>query len=463
VARLAARLPPGLQLTGCLLVAALCVAGCDGGNDSSGDNGGNSGPVQIRGGERLGWRQTSESLQALRLLTFRLYVGENSVTLAETRCGDSLVSGAYECSGRLPNLPPGRYDLQLTAISGGGESARSSPLTVIVGTGSSTDVTSDTAPPNEPSRTASAACVAGVAAGDCYDVSPVVTGLRDVEWLAPADSQLVFFVEGRARVRVIRDDVLVDWPALESPLDSQIVGLAIDGDFAHTRHVFVAFAVPGPDNAPSLTVTRYRELEGVLGEAAPLVTGLAVTPGAPAPLAVDRRGFLYVSQPSSVLRFTTEGFVPRTNLNGSPVVAITPVDSVTGLSVDPSTGRVWIVSNGTEWPRSVATIPRTVEQDGKWPARPAPPERMLGWGSTIRAAAIGFAVPPSGDGSWLLVSTGTDLMRGVPATAGITQMQPVLFDTKTIVRAAAGGSNRSWYVLADEERAGLAVWKLTRR
>jgi hypothetical protein len=257
--------------------------------------------------------------------------------------------------------------------------------------------------------------------------------------------------------------VLVDWPALESPLDSQIVGLAIDGDFAHTRHVFVAFAVPGPDNAPSLTVTRYRELEGVLGEAAPLVTGLAVTPGAPAPLAVDRRGFLYVSQPSSVLRFTTEGFVPRTNLNGSPVVAITPVDSVTGLSVDPSTGRVWIVSNGTEWPRSVATIPRTVEQDGKWPARPAPPERMLGWGSTIRAAAIGFAVPPSGDGSWLLVSTGTDLMRGVPATAGITQMQPVLFDTKTIVRAAAGGSNRSWYVLADEERAGLAVWKLTRR
>ncbi len=210
----------------------------------------------------------------------------------------------------------------------------------------------------------------------CYESTLVATALEIVTTLSAAPDGRIFFIEGERRVRVIagKGEVPEDVLAFDQ-IDSKVVGLAVDTDFAATRTVFVAWteSVAG---SPLLNITRYREVQNTIGEGATIVTGLPFRNGALAPLAVDAVGLLYValpsvdgSQPGVVARFTRDGSVPRDNLRSLPAVA-EGYANPTGLGIDRRQGNVWMVGQSPEGREAVASFaPLTNES---WPIRPIP-------------------------------------------------------------------------------------------
>jgi hypothetical protein len=112
-----------------------------------------------------------------------------------------------------------------------------------------------------------------------------------------AAGELIFVVEGNARIRVIADDVLRDEPSLALDAGARVTGIAVPPDFGQTRTVFIAWTQPSRSGGETLNITRYRELLGTLGEGATIVTGLPVSSGLAAPIAIDDQGLIYVALP----------------------------------------------------------------------------------------------------------------------------------------------------------------------
>jgi hypothetical protein len=120
----------------CTVLAVAC-----GGNSVSGPSraeGGGGNPassgqaVTLRGGERLAWDQVAATVQVLQALTFTLWVDGAATRLSGVSCSNVRSSNGYECSGGLPSMAPGLHSLELSAISNGLESGRSSSMAVMM-------------------------------------------------------------------------------------------------------------------------------------------------------------------------------------------------------------------------------------------------------------------------------------------------------------------------------------------
>jgi glucose/arabinose dehydrogenase len=200
--------------------------------------------------------------------------------------------------------------------------------------------------------------------------------------LSPTPDGRLLFVEAGRRVRVFGTGGLIELPALEVGRSAdRIVGLAVDHAFEQTRSVFVAWTRRVTSGEETLSVTRYRELQGVLAQGATIVTGLPLRAGAEAPLVVDGSGLVYVALPSNgndprpgtglVLRYTRDGLTPSQNLRASPVMAY-GFSRPTGLAYEESLGRIWLSGESTGWGGGVAALPvsRPSGNYGAWPLSP---------------------------------------------------------------------------------------------
>ena len=118
---------------------ALCLAAgfiaCDSRNESGNER---AKPSAINGGERLAWNQNADSVEALRALTFRVYLDGKSAALSDIRCNDTHTNTGYECSGLLPAMTEGRHSLELISVVDGIESPRSAPIVVVMNTSTTT-------------------------------------------------------------------------------------------------------------------------------------------------------------------------------------------------------------------------------------------------------------------------------------------------------------------------------------
>jgi len=326
------RITPVHHSSRALLLAAVgCVcaslAAC-------GDDTGDGPAVNIHSGARLGWDQKAASVEQLRALTYKLYIDQGVSFLRNFSCEPLPGSAGFPCSGELPPMSPGRHSLELTSILSDQESSHSTKLIVNVTTAASVS-TMSAGPPSRatdaPSATlASTACVGRGTV--CYEVQRAASGLESATALTSARDGALFFVEGERQVRIIDNDVLAVGPALVADTGSRIVGLAVDDRDPTTRFVFVAWTATTRDSQVVVNVTRYRELQHVLGEGAQIVTGLPFKDGAFAPLAIGSDGLLYLALPSStaagsaarsterglVLRVTRDGFAPPGSAQVSP-------------------------------------------------------------------------------------------------------------------------------------------------
>ena len=346
------------------LMLSICTA-CGGDSDEGRIDGD---PIPIRGGERLSWNQTADSAAQLRLFGFRLYVDGAPSTLTNVRCAETSTANGYDCSGSLPPLASGRHVLELTSVRDGAESAPSRPLIVVVAGAMSL------LPPQSTtidSLSGTMACVEPDVVS-CYVIQVLATGLVDPVGLTAIAGDRLLFAENGAAIRIISGGRLLDEPALVLDDGMRVAGLSVDTDFSRTGFVYVAWTALTREG-PMLTVSRYRAVQNSLGEAAVVISGLPVEYGKLVPLAL-RDGLLHIALPAArdgdrgmVLRYTGDGFVPRENRNGSPIVS-EGFSTPTGLVADRLTGGLWLAGGDSQSDESIASLP-SPGTERSWPAR----------------------------------------------------------------------------------------------
>jgi len=146
---------------------------------------------------------------------------------------------------------------------GGVESQRSPSLLVMV-TGSATTTSvslEQSAPLSQPMSCATDRPAV------CYAVQFLANGLGPVSALSPIPDGRVMFIEDGQQIRIVARDAGSSFIALPAEPGRQLTGLAIDTQFAKSRSAFVAWS-EFARGAPGLNITRYREVENVLGEGA---------------------------------------------------------------------------------------------------------------------------------------------------------------------------------------------------
>jgi len=320
----------------------------------------------IRGNERLGWDQVGPSQAAVQGFTYVLYVDGSGRTLADVRCAAGATNGAaFPCSGQLPGLAAGPHTLELAAVDRGVEGPRSAPFSVTVSLSLSASITNAATP----SAAAQVVCL-DTAVEECYNALTIATVDGDVADLTMVPDGRVFFVENARNVRVIGPEGLAAAPALSAADDGErLVSLALAPDFLESRFVYVG-SVEGRRGTPEFTLRRYREIAGVLGQGAALVTGLPVHEmSARVPVAVDTTGRLYVALPAAdgsvarlstyafnghVLRFARDGSVPADQ--ASPILA-RGYARPSAIVYEANESRLWLAGSSGPWQAPVATLP----------------------------------------------------------------------------------------------------------
>lgn len=292
-----------------------------------------------------------------------LYVDGSARSLSNVQCGAG-TGGAFACSGQLPPLVAGAHTLELAAVDRGVEGPRSAPFNVMVSPGATASAVGGLPTPSG----ARVVCL-DAAVDECYDATSLADGLGPVSDLTLAADGRAFFIEDSRAVRILSADGLAADPALMAEGDTErFVGLAVSPDFSRSRFVYVGVVDEGPQGAEFM-LRRYREVGGVLGQGAALVTGLPAPGSTRVPVAVDAQGYLYVALPAApdslarlsafayngfVLRFAADGSVPADQ--ASPILA-RGEDQPSALLFDSNGSRLWLASGSAGKGAALLVIP----------------------------------------------------------------------------------------------------------
>ena len=209
----------------------------------------------------------------------------------------------------------------------------------------------------------------------CATATPVAGDLGSVSSLAKLPDGRLLIVEDNRRVRVAVAGRVLNGAVLEAPR-ARLTSVVADPLFVRTRFLYVGEVETRADGQRELTIVRYRELNNQLGEAAVIVPGLPLNGSDDAPIALDDNGHLYVALPGTndgqrmgaILRFNTDGSVPRENRSGSPIVAYGFASPV-ALEWDSAAQRLWMSGSDSHMTSPIAYVLPSVT-DGEWPQWP---------------------------------------------------------------------------------------------
>jgi hypothetical protein len=288
-----------------LVLAAAC--GGDSGNGSdqppaSGD------VIQLRGGERLAWEQSAPSFAALTIsYTFTLFTDNQPSALPGVDCIPSPTANGFPCSAPIPRLNAGRHSLSVAANVGRDQSPRSPELLVQVSSGSSTEAMSGARPPAAPTIRA---CT-GETGHDCYRSRRLVALEAPLSSPVTLDPSRTMFVESGRVVRILADGLLVRDPALILAPNQQVLEVAVDPAFAQTRLVYMALVETAADEAKSVLIARFREVQNRLGEQA-VISTIPLAPGEDPRATFDADNQVYVAVGGTLHRLTSDGLTPST-------------------------------------------------------------------------------------------------------------------------------------------------------
>lgn len=324
------------------------------------------GSETITGRERFGWNQQADGTAELATFGYAIFVDGNRSTVGSVSCGTSPSAEGFACSGQLPAMSSGAHALQLaTFVTENGttlESERSAALNVVV-SGSSAIEASATSGAGDMSRAGeSADSRAGVPGRR-------VEGLQQPNDLAIASDGRVFIAEASGRVSIVTGGRR--FTALEPARGPrfEMLAIALDPQVARSGLVYVIrAALDSP--TPVFQLVRYREVGGILGEAATLLDNLPASSARPAAaLRFGPDGRLYAafeerrdappaegSYNGKILRLNPDGTTPRDQRGGSPVFAA-GARRPRGLTWD-ADGVLWIVDGDAMGPeRLIAAAP----------------------------------------------------------------------------------------------------------
>jgi glucose/arabinose dehydrogenase len=292
----------------------------------------------VTGSERIGWDQPAADAVELATIGYAIYADGQRSDAAGVTCAAAPAASGFACSARLPALTPGAHTLQIASfVNDGGllESARSAALQVTV---LATD-SGGALPPTRGGRPGVNSRTADRSAGRPIEV--VATDIVDATDLAFAGDGQLLIAERAGTVRTIdlgRSSSSARTVHVEKlPLRSgaELLALTSDPQWPRTHFVFAIYADGDADNR-AFTLTRFRDVDGTLGESAVLLDRI---PAAAAPHAALRFGAdatLYAafdaggdasrsddlgSLNGKVLRLNTDGTTPKDQPSRTPLVA----------------------------------------------------------------------------------------------------------------------------------------------
>jgi hypothetical protein len=203
-----------------------------------------------------------------------------------------------------------------------------------------------------------------------------------VSALTPTGDGRLLFIENGTRVRMIAGDTLMPDAALTARAGTTLTGLVVDPWFSQNRFVYVGEAETRADGGRVLSIVRYREVAGTFAEGAALATAMPLPHDGNTPLAMDGARRLYVAVPGAVdglaaadspyyamvLRFESDGTVPRDSRGGSPVFAAGYAEPLS-LAWNAMRNELWLAGAGAAWSETVARLPLGAD-DPTWPRVP---------------------------------------------------------------------------------------------
>jgi hypothetical protein len=279
------------------------------------------------------------------------------------------------------------------------------------------------------------------------------------------------FIEDAQRIVVAARDSISSLVALPAELGRQLTGLTIDTQFEKSRSAFVAWS-ESARGAPGLNITRYREVENVLGEAATIATALPTAPDVATPLAVDDDGLVYVAVPRDpnasalnsagiVMRFDRDGLVPRSNQNASPIVA--EGYAVPRLiTIDRAHRTMWLTGSDHERLADISFVDLRELSRGAWPSRPIAVDGISASDGRIESVAIVNSAT-AGTELQLLVATAGRLREVIVTALGtVAKVSDIPIGDGYFVHGVATDRDGSPYVSATTRDGSTTILKLTK-
>jgi len=313
---------------------------------------------------------------------------------------------------------------------------------------------------------------AETATRECYTVRTLLQTSRPITGLAAASDDRLFFIDSGQQIIVVDVGRLAAFSSLAiADTRVRLSGIALDSAFTTTHFVYVGEVEVARDGSHELSVVRYRELQGVLGERAVIVTALPLPTGAEGIFTTDSAGRIYVAIPSAggnrsarnayngfILRFNPDGTVPSQNSNASPILA---------RGFDQPSAFVWngegqLLVTGLDIPSS-------------WLARLDVDASVAQWPRALGAVSVrtGTAAPPSDFGtaagetgstgnSVYVVDRANRLNRILIAPDGQANADVIpLPDSKRAMATATGARSKTYVVASPAIEGNLSILELT--
>jgi glucose/arabinose dehydrogenase len=343
----------------CVLLAATA---CSKEPPATPSTGSPSGPITIRGNERLAWDQQAAETAELSKIGYILYIdgSQGRVLLSGVGCATTAGPSGFECRAPIPPLGAGPHTLELTAFfqdSPSQESGRSNALQVSMG-----ETLAVVAEPAAPVRAAGARATSEEQSQWPSRASLLVDALDNPSDVAFTPDGRLWIAEAPGRVRVARDGVLASEPALALPSAADgtggLLAIAVDPNFTRTGFIYAIYTSRSRAGGMAFTIARFREAGGTLADRIVLLDEVPASSDAHASLRFGPDGKLYAAfdtgvaphdarladDPASfngkILRLNRDGTTPDDAARKSPIL-IGGLLSPRGLAWPQSTGRLW--------------------------------------------------------------------------------------------------------------------------
>lgn len=448
-----------------IVLVSLCVTGCKRKEPETPDPGIPGEEVRVSTGDRLGWTQQAADATELASYQFALYVDGARTTLTGVSCARS--GTAFECSAVLPALNPGTHSLELASFVADGsliaESPRSAALRVIAGSAASSfSVSSMLVVTAEQVR---------------LNLAPVAEGLQSPSDVAFEPDGSIFIAERGGTVRVMRDGVLAETPALDlsqdiGRVDGGLLAIALDPAFDENGLMYALYAVDAPRNGLEFTLARFRYFDGVFAERAVLLDRTrAAASGPSGALRIGPDGKLYVAFDSAsdnriagsfatyngkVLRFNTDATTPEDQPGSNPIHSLEHPQPL-ALDWQPGNHTMWVVDRiGADAGRLSAVVKDGGQRGAAFRTSYALPP---GTGATSAAFYRGDLMPMFKGDLFIAAEMGRQLirLRFDPDNASkIVSVERLLTDQIGGVRVVSEAPDGSLYVASDSVLYRLA-------
>jgi glucose/arabinose dehydrogenase len=454
-----------LRLIAVVLVTCTSIVACDKKEPETPNPGDPSGEVRVAPGDRLGWVQQAPDTVQLASYQFALYIDGARSVLTGVNCTASGVS-TFDCSAQLPAFSPGTHTLELASFSTDGsamaESARSAPLRVIAGGTSSFSVSSVPVFTAEQVR---------------LNLTPIAEGLLLPSDLAFAPDGSLFVAERTGAVRVVKDGVLTDAPALDltneiGRPEGGLLSLALDPNFEDNGFMYMLYAVDAPRNGLEFTVARFRFLNGIFADRAVLLDRTRASMSAPSgALRVGPDGKLYVAFDSAsdarlaasfasyngkVLRLNTDATTPDDQPASNPILSLEHPQPH-ALDWQPSSGTLWVVDRVSGDAGRLSAVPSDARQSrAAFRTAYALP---AGTGAASAAFYRGNLIPIFKGNLFIAADTGRQLIRlrfDAENATKIVSVERMLQDQIGAVRVVTEAPDGALYIATESVLYKLA-------